>query len=117
MVAEAEEFAAEDEAQKKRIEGLNSLSTYVYGLKTQVNDAEGLGGKLDDDDKKTLLEMIKETTEWIDENGSSASAEDLEEKLQEAQNVANPITAKLYGGGSSSSATEPEDDYDIHDEL
>jgi len=116
MVAEAEEFAADDEAQRKRIEGLNSLSSYVYGLKTQVNDADGLGGKLDDEDKKTLLDMIKETADWVDENGSSASAEDLEEKLQEAQNIANPITAKLYGGGSSS-ATEPEDDYDIHDEL
>lgn len=117
MVAEAEEFAAEDEAQKKRIEALNSLSSYVYGLKTQVNDADGLGGKLDDEDKKTLLDMVKETTEWIDENGATASAEDLEDKLQEAQNVANPITAKLYGGGSSS-ATEPEDsDYDLHDEL
>jgi len=116
MVAEAEEFAAEDEAQKKRIEALNSLSSYVYGLKTQVNDADGLGGKLDDDDKKTLLDMVKETTEWIDDNGATASAEDLEEKLQEAQNVANPITAKLYGAGSS--ATEPEDsDYDLHDEL
>jgi len=116
MVAEAEEFAAEDEAQKKRIEALNSLSSYVYGLKTQVNDADGLGGKLDEEDKKTLLDMVKETTEWIDSNGATASAEDLEEKLQEAQNVANPITAKLYGGGSS--ATQPEDsDYDLHDEL
>lgn len=116
MVAEAEEFAAEDEAQKKRIEALNNLSSYVYGLKTQVNDADGLGGKLADEDKKTLLDMVKETTEWIDDNGASASAEDLEEKLQEAQNVANPITAKLYGGGSS--ATEPEEeDHDLHDEL
>ena len=40
MVAEAEEFAAEDEAQKKCIEALNSLSFYTYSL----------GGKLDSDD-------------------------------------------------------------------
>ncbi len=81
MVADAEKFAAEDEAQRKRIEALNSLSSFVYGLKTQVNDADGLGGKIDDDDKKTILDAVKETTEWIDENGSSASVEDLEEKL------------------------------------
>ena len=66
MVAEAEEFAAEDEAQKKRIEALNSLSSYVYGLKSQLGDTEGLGGKLNADDKKTLLDTIKEVTEWID---------------------------------------------------
>lgn len=81
MVLEAEKFAAEDEAQRKRIEALNSLSSFVYGLKSQIGDQEGLGGKISADDKKALLATIKETTDWIDENGSSASVEDLEEKL------------------------------------
>jgi len=116
MVSEAEEFAAEDEAQKKRIEALNALSSYVYSLKTQLGDSDGLGGKLDTDDKKTLLDAIKETTDWIDSEGQSATAEDLEEKLQEIQNVANPITAKLYSG-SSPSSDSPDDDEPVHDEL
>jgi heat shock protein 5 len=81
MVQEAEQFASEDEAQRKRIEALNSLSSFVYGLKSQLADQEGLGGKIDDADKKTILATIKETTEWIDENGQTASTEDLEEKL------------------------------------
>jgi hypothetical protein len=81
MVQEAEEFASEDEAQRKRIEALNNLSSFVYGLKGQLGDQEGLGGKIEDSDKKTLLTTIKETTEWIDENGTTASTEDLEEKL------------------------------------
>ncbi len=46
MVKEAEEFASEDEAQRKRIEALNSLSSFVFGLKTQLADKEGLGGKV-----------------------------------------------------------------------
>ena len=81
MVAEAEKFASEDEAQRKRIEALNSLSSFVYGVKSQLGDQEGLGGKISDEDKKSLLSTIKETTDWIDDNGSSASVEDLEEKL------------------------------------
>lgn len=81
MVAEAEKFAAEDEIQRKRIEALNSLSSFVYGLKTQLGDQEGLGGKISDEDKKTILEAVKDATDWIEENGSSASVEDLEEKL------------------------------------
>ena len=81
-VVEAEKFASEDEAQRKRIEALNSLSSFVYGLKTQLSDPEGLGGKISDGDKTSLLTTtIKETMEWIDENGSTASIEDLEEKL------------------------------------
>jgi len=44
MVREAEQFASEDKAQRKKIEALNSLSSFVYGLKSQVGDQEGLGG-------------------------------------------------------------------------
>ncbi|OAX43214.1 heat shock protein 70 [Rhizopogon vinicolor AM-OR11-026] len=116
MVQEAEEFASEDESNRKRIESLNALSSFVYGLKSQLADQSGLGGKLDDDDKKTILAAIKEATEWIDENGQSAATEEFEEKLSEIQSVVSPITTKLYSGGAS----EPEDDepsYYDHDEL
>ncbi|KAH9893912.1 heat shock protein 70 [Cubamyces lactineus] len=116
MVKEAEEFAAEDEAQRKRIEALNSLSSFVYGLKTQLADQDGLGGKLEDEDKKAILDVVKETTEWIEENGQSATAEDLEEKLSDVQSVVNPITSKLYTGGGGMH-DEDDDPYRSHDEL
>jgi heat shock protein 5 len=122
MIQEAEEFAAEDDAARKRIEALNALSSFVYGLKTQIGDQDGLGGKIDDDDRKTLLALTKETTEWIDSEGQTASAETLEEKLAEVQTVVNPITSKLYEGGGPSGGYGPgEDDeqepFHSHDEL
>ena len=82
MIREAEEFASEDEAAHKHIEVLNALSSFVYGLKTQIGDQHGLGAKISDADRKTLL---AETTEWIDSEGQTASAESLEEKLAEVQ--------------------------------
>ena len=54
MVAEAEQFAEEDKATRERIEARNSLENYVFSLKNQANDEEGLGGKLDADDKETV---------------------------------------------------------------
>jgi heat shock protein 5 len=54
MVAEAEKFADEDKAIKSKIEARNSLENYAFSLKNQVNDEEGLGGKLDSDDKETV---------------------------------------------------------------
>ncbi|KAJ4481058.1 heat shock protein 70 family [Lentinula aciculospora] len=118
MVADAEKFASEDEAQRKRIESLNSLSSFVYGLRTQVNDEEGMGGKISAEDKKTLLATIKETTEWIDENGTSATSEDLEEKLAEVQGIVNPITTKMYNGaGGPSGDDDDEEATRDHDEL
>ncbi|OSD03699.1 heat shock protein 70 [Trametes coccinea BRFM310] len=116
MVKEAEEFAAEDEAQRKRIEALNSLSSFVYGLKTQLADQDGLGGKLEDEDKKAILDVVKETTDWIEENGQTATAEDLEEKLSDVQSVVTPITSKLYQGGGPA-ADEDDDPFRSHDEL
>ena len=135
MIREAEEFAADDEQQRKRIEALNSLSSFVYGLKNQLTDQEGLGGKISEDDKKTLLATIKDTTDWIDDNGQSASVEDLEEKLtgvysfrtrrcavltqmsSEVQGVVTPITSKLYGGGGKPASGGDEEDAPDHDEL
>ncbi|KAI0297012.1 heat shock protein 70 [Multifurca ochricompacta] len=122
MIREAEEFASEDEVARKRIEALNALSTFIYGLKTQIGDQEGLGGKIGDEDRKTLLALTKETTEWIDSEGQNASAEELEEKLAEVQTVVNPITSKLYESASSSGGYGPgEDDeqhpFHSHDEL
>jgi heat shock protein 5 len=50
MVSEAERFAVEDEAQHKHINALNSLSSFIYGFKTQLGDEDDLGGKLEQKD-------------------------------------------------------------------
>lgn len=54
MVAEAEKYAEEDKATRERIEARNGLENYAFNLKNQVNDEDGLGGKIDDDDKETV---------------------------------------------------------------
>jgi hypothetical protein len=54
MVQEAEQYADEDKAAKERIEARNGLENYAFSLKNQVNDEEGLGGKIDEDDKETV---------------------------------------------------------------
>jgi len=121
MIREAEDFAAEDEAARKHIEALNGLSSFIYGLKTQIGDQDGLGGKISDEDRKTLLALTKETTEWIETEGQTASVETLEEKLAEVQTIVNPITSKLYEsggpGGYSSSEDDAQEPFRSHDEL
>jgi len=60
------EFAAEDEARKQRIEALDSLSSHIHYLKSQLGDSNGLGGRLDDDDKKALLGALESVTITIE---------------------------------------------------
>ncbi|KAI1211384.1 78 KDA glucose-regulated protein-like protein precursor [Annulohypoxylon truncatum] len=115
MVAEAEKFAEEDKATRERIEARNGLENYAFNLKNQVNDEDGLGGKIDEEDKETILDAVKEATEWLEENAATASAEDFEEQKEKLSNVAYPITSKLYSGGPGGAADD--DEPSGHDEL
>lgn len=113
MVEEAEKYAEEDKANRERIESRNKLENYAYSLKNQVNDDEGLGGKIEDEDKESLLEAVKETQDWLSENSADAQAEDFDEQFQKLSDVAYPITSKLYGGADGAG----EDEEPGHDEL
>ncbi|CAN4077518.1 unnamed protein product [Withania somnifera] len=117
MVREAEEFAEEDKKVKEKIDARNSLETYVYNMKNQINDKDKLADKLESDEKEKIETATKEALEWLDDN-QSAEKEDYEEKLKEVEAVCNPIITAVYqrsggapGGGSS------EEDEDGHDEL
>ncbi|KAG5439643.1 hypothetical protein PCK2_000777, partial [Pneumocystis canis] len=95
MVKEAERFADEDRAQKEKIEARNGLESFAHSLKNQVNDQEGLGGKINDEDKQVILDAVKEALEWLEKNAITATAADFEEKKTELSNKALPITMKL----------------------
>ena len=58
MVEEAEKYADEDKLIRERIEARNGLENYAYSLKNQINDDEGLGGKIDDDERETVSRNI-----------------------------------------------------------
>jgi heat shock protein 5 len=73
------------------------VADFVFSIKSQVNDPEGMGGKISEEDKKTILAAVKEKTEWLEEN-SSAEAEDYEDQLAEIQAIVAPISSKMYGG-------------------
>ncbi|KAI0391924.1 heat shock protein 70 family [Xylariaceae sp. FL0594] len=114
MVEEAEKYAEEDKATRERIEARNGLENYAFSLKNQVNDEDGLGGKIDEEDKEAILDAVKETTDWLEENAATATAEDFEEQKEKLSNVAYPITSKMYqGAGGAADDDEPSG----HDEL
>jgi heat shock protein 5 len=66
-----------------------------------------------------LLEAIKETQDWIEENAATATAEDFEEQKEKLSGVAYPITSKLYGseGGAGGMPDYGDDEPSSHDEL
>ena len=116
MVAEAEEFSEQDEEIRKRVEAVNNYQNFISMLRTQVTDKEGLGGKLDSNDKATIQQHIKDAEKWMEENGQAAEAQDIEEHLQELQAAISPITAKVYNAGAAGGAGSDEP-LNYHDEL
>ncbi|KAJ3292339.1 ATPase with role in protein import into the ER [Borealophlyctis nickersoniae] len=117
MVKEAEEFAASDEEVKGKIEAKNGLENYIYTLKSQVNDEKGMGGKLEADDKTTILDALKEKGSWLESNAETASKDDIEEQKSELEAIVQPIVAKLYPQGGAPGGSGAEEEPVDHDEL
>merc|ERR1712137_1098626 len=96
MVAEAEKYKAEDDANKNRIESKNGLENYCYSLKSSISSDE-VKDKIPADDKAQLEGKIEETIKWLDSN-PSAEKEEYEEKQKELEGIAMPILQKMAGG-------------------
>ena len=84
MLKDAEEFAEQDKLAKEKIDSKNSLESYIYSMKNSVEDPEKLANKLDDSEKKTIKDALKETQEWLDKN-QTADKEDFESQLKDLQ--------------------------------
>merc|ERR1719333_390736 len=113
MVQEAEEYAEEDKKMKERVDKRNGLEGYAYSLRNSLTDEEkGVADKIDDDDKETLEDAIKEILDWIDDN-QEADAEEYDEKQKELEGIANPIMQKIYqqAGGAPPGDDDFDDDF------
>ncbi|KAL7692399.1 putative Heat shock protein 70 family [Plasmopara halstedii] len=98
MVAEADKYKSEDEANKVRVEAKNALENYAYSLRNN---------------KKVVDDKVTEVIQWLDAHQSSEK-EEYETKQKELEAVANPILQKVYssavpggmpGGGTASTSS------------
>ncbi|CAO2183820.1 unnamed protein product [Urochloa humidicola] len=115
MVCEAEEFAEEDRKVRERVDARNKLETYVYQVKSAVDDTK-MADKMDADDKDKVEEALREVNDWLDGNADTADKEDYEEKLKELEDVCSPVISAVYQQRSGQEDSSNNDD-DDHDEL
>ncbi|KAL9024289.1 MAG: hypothetical protein Q9196_006623, partial [Gyalolechia fulgens] len=97
MLAEAEKYKEEDEAEAGRIGAKNGLESYAYSLKNTISDPK-VDEKLSAEDKEKLKSETDAVVAWLDEN-QTAALEEYTDKQKELEAVANPIMVKMYGGG------------------
>lgn len=107
MVKEAEQFKAEDDAQKARVTARNGLENYAFSVQNAVRD---YGDKLQKDDKEKMEKEIEEVLNWLERN-SLADKEEYEYKLEELQKVCSPVMAQLHGKANGSGGEKPDGGY------
>jgi len=100
MVSEAEKYASEDEANKKKVESKNALENYCYSLRNTLQE-EKLQDKFEAGDKEKIEAAVQEALDWLDRN-QMAETDEFDAKQKEAEAIVNPIMMKVYqaaGGG------------------
>merc|ERR1719231_543606 len=87
MVAEAANYAKEDEAAREKIGAKNALESYAFNMKSAV-----------DDDKKTVVDKCNEVIAWLDAN-QTAEKDEFEHQQKELEGICNPVMTKVYQAG------------------
>lgn len=105
-IREAQEFAEEDRTIRERVEAKNKLETYIFKMKSSLND-ENIGSKIDSEERESIEMALKDGMQWLDEN-QNADKYEVDEKMNEVEDVCNPILSKFYNSS---------DDGDDHHEL
>ena len=96
MVAEAEKFKAEDDANRSKVEAKNQFEGYVFNIRNTLND-ENVASKIDSSDKTKIEKAINEASDWLDSHrGDLVSKEEYDAKQKEIEKIVNPIISKLY---------------------
>merc|ERR1712241_1595906 len=94
MVQEAEKYAAEDEANKSKVEAKNGLENYCFTMRNTLQE-EKLQDKFEADDKSKIEKAVQETLDWLDKN-QLAEKDEFEGKQKELEGIVNPIMMKVY---------------------
>jgi len=102
MVADAEKFKEEDEANKVRIESKNSLETYIHHVKTSIKEK-----KVSTEDQTLINDKITEIEDWISSNQPNVTKLDFENKQKELETMFSPIMTKS-GGLDDTSGVGPD---------
>merc|ERR1711913_67279 len=101
MVADAEKFKGEDDKQKERIAAKNGLESFIFNLKSSL-DNEEIKSKLSAEELSGAESALDDALKWMDSN-QLAEKEEFEDKQKELETMSRPIMSKIYGGAGGQS--------------
>ena len=94
MVNDAEKYKNEDEAQKERISAKNGLESYIFNLKSTL-DQDEVKNKLGQDDLSEAKAKLDDALQWLDRN-QLGEKEEYESKQKELESDLRKLLEKLH---------------------
>jgi len=98
MVNDAEKFKDEDDKQKDRISAKNGLESYIFNLKSSLENDQ-VKSKLTPDEVAAATSALDNALRWLDAN-QLAEKEEFEDKQKELETMSRPLMSKIYGDGA-----------------
>jgi len=98
LVRQAEQYKAEDLLHKERIDSKNTLESYAYSMRKNINEGQSTG-TLSDEDKNTIGTAVRGTIDWLEANPNAEKTE-LDNKLSELQHICSPIVQGAHCSGA-----------------
>ncbi|CAD8175412.1 unnamed protein product [Paramecium octaurelia] len=99
LVKEAEQFKAEDDIIKSKIEAKNSLEQIIYQVKNTIKD-EKFRGKFALEEIQKLEQLIEQTTKWIECN-PNGERNDYTNKQKDIELIFNGMMQRVQQQGSN----------------
>jgi len=114
MVREAEKNSEADKAWEESMEAKRALEGYLKSLTETLDTHED---KFEEEDRTTVLEVVEETQEWLDNlDGESRTADDYTAKKEEVEATAGDVMRSLYGDPEDDDEDDDMDDIDDEEE-
>ncbi|CAH1108812.1 unnamed protein product [Psylliodes chrysocephalus] len=126
MVRDAERYKEQDQEKRACIAARNELESYVYQIKTVVNEPQ-VAVLLNPDDLTKMNRCCDGINEWLTDPAIK-SERDYAMKKQELENICKPIIVQMYSGAAGitessdnipqafrESSRQPPRDSDDHD--
>lgn len=98
MVAEAEKFKEDDEKVAARITAKNTLESYLYSMKSLMQE-KTTKEKMSSEDISKIEETVSDAISWLESN-NEATVEEYNDKQKSVETDISPILSKMQSNSS-----------------
>ena len=107
MVREAEQYKADDDKQRKRVQAKNNLESYAFSTKSTMEE-HLMKHNIPEVDRQAVISKCQAIISWLDDN-EAAKKEEIDYQQAQLEKMCTPILQKLYQTRSAHGGGIPRD--------